>query len=64
MRKKKPNHEPDLNRIDSERKYKIGTLFMTSLKRVFKYVKIDLGSAGLYDGRYYRIIIYRWIAWR
>ncbi len=61
---KKPNHEPDLSRVDSGSKYRIGTLYMTPDKKVFKYVKIDLGSAGKIDGKTMRIIIYRWIQWR
>ncbi len=61
---KKSNCELDLGRVDYSRKYRIGTQFMTSNREVFKYVKIDLGSAGKIDGKTMRIIIYRWIQWR
>ena len=53
--------KPNLSQTDFKRGYRIGTRYINELSAIFKYVKIDFGSAGKINGKTKRIIQYRWI---
>lgn len=53
--------EIGLNNIDYVRKHRLGTCYVLPNGWKFKYVKIDLGSAGKINGKIMRNIQYRWI---
>ena len=51
----------DVNQMDYKRRYKIGTRYIDVLGQIFRYVKIDFGSAGKINNKIKRIVQYRWI---
>ncbi len=56
---------PDVHKQSYTREYRIGTLFKIVLGALYRYVKIDLGSAGKDNKgkRLGRIIVYVWVPW-
>ena len=56
---------PDTSKQSCTREYRIGTLFKTALGLLYRYVKIDLGSAGKDNKgkRLGRVIVYTWVPW-
>lgn len=61
MSTKNKSELPNVNRMDTSRKYRLGTRLMNETGQVFQYAKLDFGVIGKVDGKTYRKIQHRWI---
>ena len=51
----------NVNKIDYDRKYKLGTLFLNEIGGKFQYAKVDFGVVGkTKNGKVLRHIRYMW----
>ena len=53
--------KPDITKMDSRRKYRIGTRWVRALNNKFQYVKVDFGVVGKIKGKTIRNIQYMWV---
>lgn len=61
MNKRSKTKLPDITKIDSRPKFKLGTRLVLPSGQRFKYFKIDGGVIAKIKGKTYRNIFYRWI---
>lgn len=61
MSDKREMKEPHINKVDTVRKFRLGTRFLTEEGGAFQYGKVDLGVLGKTDkGKILRNIQYAW----
>lgn len=54
---------PDLNSVDSDRKYGLGAMYLLPDGAAFRYGEINFGSIGKINGKEQKLIQYRWVPW-